>query len=119
MKKETKPKKRSFSKELRQNLQKNIKISPLLDGLLDELERIENIRDSLYKAYSKGDLFEKYTNKAGATNLVVNAAIKEYKAYSQRFNDLIKTIQNIIKDVVVPDKEELDSFEKLLGRGSK
>lgn len=118
MKNSKKSKKTSFAEQLRVNLDKNIKLSPLLDGIIDELERIENIRDCLYKAYSEGDLFEEYTNKAGATNLVVNAAIKEYKSYSQRFNDLMKTIHNIIKDVIIPlTPDEPDPFEKILGRG--
>lgn len=115
-------KKLKFSVELKGKLKETLYASPLLASLLDELERIENIRDSLYDAYSGKNLFEEYTNKAGHKNLIINAAVKEYKAYSQRFNDLIKTIHLIIKDVIKPEgggekePEELDAFEKLIGR---
>lgn len=114
--------KMKFAVELKGKLKETLYASPLLASLLDELERIENIRDSLYDAYANGNLFEEYTNKAGHSNMIINAAIKEYKAYSARFNDLIKTIHLIIKDVIKPEvgeekqPEELDAFEKLIGR---
>lgn len=123
-KKEETVSKKSFAKDLRKKLKETMSASPLLEGLLDELERVENIRNTLYDAYNKDKLFEEYTNKAGYTNLIINAAIKEYKAYSQRFNDLVKTIHVIIKDIIIvggtlPNGKpaELDEFEKLVKRG--
>lgn len=100
--------KKSYARKIRKNLKKEgVIIDPLLDGLLEELERLENIRESLYDVYTTSDIIEEYTNKGGATNLVINAAVKEYKMYSQRFNEVSKTIENMLK-TRVPEKPQDD-----------
>lgn len=109
-------KNKSKTQELREDISNSMEINAFLNNLLLELERIENIRDALYKEYENGSVTEEYTNKANATNLIINACIKEYKSYSQRFNDLMKTIYLIIKNKEnkSPSKdEEDDDLEKI------
>lgn len=118
MKKAFKPK---YAKKIRQNLKKEkVQIDPLLDALLEELERLEKIRFSLYEVFHDADdVMEKYTNKAGAKNTVVNAAVKEYKSYTQRFNEVCKTLDAMLK-ARLPEKlpEEEDPLDKLNRRDS-
>lgn len=77
---------------IREELSKNQPLSSIQDSILCELERIESIRNNLYYSYEKSPVLKEYTNKNGSKNMVVNPAIKEYKAYSNQFNNMIKTL---------------------------
>jgi hypothetical protein len=109
---------KSYAVKIRKNLKKTgVVVDPLLDGLLEELQRLEKIRNSLYEVYSDtSSILEKYTNKAGAENIVVSAVVKEYKMYSQRFNEVTKTLEKML-EVRVPEKpKEPDQLDELNGR---
>ena len=107
-----------YAAEYRKSLGELANMSPI-NGLLDEMDRMERIRNDLYQACTDGKTVDGYTNKAGATNQVVNPAIKEYKAYSQRYADLCKTIEGIVKarapELYQESTYQPDEFEKLLG----
>ena len=111
------PKKTTYGSKIRKILRKDsIPTDPILLGVLEELDRLESIRDALYSEYESKPLMEGYTNKAGATNLVVSAAVKEYKMYSQRFNELTKTLDRMIAERM-PDKQvEQDPLDMLNAR---
>lgn len=88
------PRKPKTSKtgEIRAQLSKNQPLNSIQDSVLCELERVESIRNKLYESYEKSPVLDEYTNKNGSKNMVVNPAIKEYKAYANQFNNLIKTL---------------------------
>jgi len=105
-------KKVPYSTKIRQNLRKEkIEIDPLLDATLEELERLNKIRDDLYESYIKSEidlktsskLFKEHTNKAGATNIIIAQEVTEYKNYSDKFNKTVSAIEKMI-EVRRPEK---------------
>ncbi len=98
-------KKKSYAMKVRQNLRKEkITIDPLLDATLEELERLGIIRDDLYNSYTelegvdgKRELFKEYTNKGGATNIIMAAEVTEYKNYSDKFNKTVSALEKMIE----------------------
>ena len=108
-----------YTKKIETKLKKDGNITTIVESVLNELKRIEKIRDSLFKSIEmtleNGSITEEYTNKAKATNEVINPAIKEYKSYSQRFNDLTKTLSSLTKIDGEGDKT-IDPFEQMRNR---
>ena len=106
-----------YTNKIKKQLKDNGQITPVVETVLAEMLRIEAIRNSLYAEYMANQILSTYTNKAGATNTVVNPAIKEYKAYCQQFNNLIKTLDTLTGN---PREEgrppEPDPFEKIRDR---
>lgn len=109
------------SKKLRTQLKKRSdeiasETKTILDGLLDELERVENIRDALYKEYSnETGPTDEYTNKAGATNLVISPVIKEYKLYSKLCHEIMMKIHSILESIPPPKKGD-DALSTIIAR---
>lgn len=97
--------KKSYTAKIRQNLKKEkIKIDPLLDATLEELERLGVIRDDLYESYisledknGNRELFKEHTNKSGATNVIMAAEVTEYKNYSDKFNKTVAALEKMIE----------------------
>jgi len=103
--------------QIRKEIKANGQITPIIDNVLEEMRRIESIRNNLFKECRTGDLFSKYTNKAGATNIVVNPAVKEYKAYCQQFNNLVKTLDGLLGNPKPKDTpKEPDALERIQSR---
>lgn len=114
-------KKRSYATKIRQILRKEkIEIDPLLDATLEELERLDVIRNDLFGSYQKEDnLFKKHTNKAGATNIVMAAEVTEYKNYSDKFNKTVAAIEKMIearRPVKEKEKQQEDPLAKIIRR---
>lgn len=130
-------KKKSRADKIRALLRKkNVDIDPLLEGLLEQHERLETIMSDLYSSYAadaemaqkkaeqKADregiprnsaLFKEYTNKSGATNIIISDAVKEYKQYSQRFNETTKTLDMMLRARLPeepPKEDPLDTLNK-------
>ena len=110
----------AYTKKIKLKLKKDGRITPIVDSILNELERIEKIRNSLYKAIeiamNNGEITEEYTNKAKETNNIINPAIKEYKSYCQRFNDLTKTLASLTKSEEETVDKTDDPFELMRKR---
>ncbi|MBC7766193.1 MAG: hypothetical protein H7Y41_06875 [Hyphomonadaceae bacterium] len=92
---------------------------PLVLGLIEDLHRIEEIQGRLYIECQNGDMLIEYINKSGNSNIVINPVIKEYKAYSQQRNTLIKSLYPIIKEILPIVPTELDPLAVLNGRDRK
>ena len=106
-----------YTNKIKKQLEENGLVTPVIETVLAEMLRIEKIRDKLYKQANTGKVVEEYTNKAGATNTVVNPAIKEYKAYCQQFNNIIKTLDALTGSPREEGKPvEPDPFEKIRDR---
>jgi len=109
------------SKKLRTQLKKradevSMETRTILDGLLDELERVENIRDALYTEYTQETKpTDEYTNKAGATNLVISPVIKEYKLYSKLCHEIMVKIHSILESIP-PPRKGYDALSTLIAR---
>jgi hypothetical protein len=117
-------KKTSYSAKIRQNLRKEkIEIDPLLDATLEELERLNKIRDDLYESYiaseidpeTNSKLFKEHTNKAGATNIIIAQEVTEYKNYSDKFNKTVSAIEKMI-EVRRPEKVKETKTEDPLAK---
>ena len=100
---------------------KAIKADPTLEGLLEELGRLEVIRGQLYTVFSDSKkVLDHYTNKAGAENIVVSAVVKEYKAYTNQFVSVTRAINELIgKTPPPPRKEPPDPVQLIRNRGKK
>lgn len=122
-------KKKSYVAKIRQNLRKEkIVIDPLLDATLEELERLDRIRNDLYKSYvgsepdpdTETKLFKEYTNKAGATNTIIAQEITEYKNYSDKFNKTVAALEKMIevrRPAPVKEVKPEDPLTKIIRRG--
>jgi len=87
--------------KMRSNLKKNNTYNSLISNVLDELERIEIIKNLLWEEIEELEtITEEYTNKGGATNDILKPCIKEYKQYSNQFNNLMKTLNTMTKDAL-------------------
>lgn len=114
-----------YTNKIKKQLKENEQITPVIETVLAEMMRIETIRNALFAEYQTDEILSKYTNKAGATNTVVNPAIKEYKAYCQQFNNLIKTLDSLLgnpreegKPAEPDDYEKIRDRKKLKGNGT-
>lgn len=109
-----------YTNKIKKQIEENGQITPVIETVLAEMLRIEKIRNALFGQMQSEKNFkvcEEYTNKAGATNTVVNPAIKEYKAYCQQFNNLIKTIDSLMGNPREEGRQpEPDPFEKIRDR---
>lgn len=119
--------KKSYTARIRKNLKKEkITIDPLLDAELEEMERLGVIRDDLYNSYmdledknGNRELFKEYTNKSGATNIIMAAEVTEYKNYSDKFNKTVAAIEKMIEArKPIPEKETKpeDPLAKIIRR---
>ena len=97
-----------------------LKKEPSLEGLLEELGRLEIIRGQLYSVFTDSKkILDTFTNKAGAVNIVVTATVKEYKAYSAQFVTVVKAINEIMAKQPPRKKEKADGLMAVLNRGKK
>ena len=128
-------KKKTRADKIRAMLKKkNVTIDPLLEGLLEQHERLESIMNDLYMSYANDveraqqaaeaqadkagiprntALFKSYTNKAGATNIIISDAVKEFKQYSQRFNEITKTLDMMLRARLPEEPKEVDPLDQL------
>jgi hypothetical protein len=91
-----------------------IELNPIIIEVLEEYDRLDNIRQKLYDEIEDKEVLEIYINKSGNSNEVITAAIKEYKSYTLQFNNLTKTLQGIIDNKSSGDTNEDDPFRKLI-----
>ena len=89
---------------------KGIEIDEVIKDLINEYIYIKDLLDRMKKQIDSNDLMYSYTNKAGASNMTKNPIVSEYKAYTNEFNKLSKTIIDIANTKgVTTTKDELES----------
>ena len=91
----------------------NIDLSPVLEGLLVECERIQEIQDKLWERILIEPVITEYTNKSGASNLVANAALRELRSWELVFQGACRSIFKILKndlDTIDDLEDELSEF---------
>lgn len=89
-----------------------VDISPVLDGLLSECDRIQTIQDKLWEQIEGEPLLSEYTNKAGATNMTASAALKELRSWEAVFQGACRSLFKIMRTEIsgVADDEDLQEY---------
>lgn len=83
----------------------------ITDAWIDELKSVEKIKRKLGKEINNSNsMLEEYTNKSGATNITVSGVVKEYKAYTNQLNNLLKNLTTYIDKKIkdLPENESTD-----------
>lgn len=115
---------RTYSNKIKKMLKElDVKIDPLIEATLEELDRLTHIRNDLYDSYNSLEidpktgekLFREHTNKAGATNIIITQEVTEYKNYSDKFNKTIAALEKMI-DSRKPEKEKEEKPEDPLAK---
>jgi hypothetical protein len=85
-----------------------IDISPVMAGMLEQCDRIQAIMDQLWELATEGPLTVSYTNKAGATNEVANASLKELRSWELVFQGCCRSIFNVLRNDLPRNGDEID-----------
>lgn len=74
-----------------------IDIDYFLENLIEKYAKTIEYMDLMEKDIDENGMMYEYTNKAGATNLIKNPLVAEWKAYNREFTNYNKLIVEVIK----------------------